>query len=79
MAATAELGDDVFFERFDALMKAFKSGDDAQAAEIARTIPLTPGVALQRRRYMSKEDIIDLGFDMSLVEAELGKDWYEAP
>jgi hypothetical protein len=77
MSAQLELSEDVFCDRMDALLDAFNNKDQAKVKEIARTIPLTPEVALQRKHYMSKEDIIELGFDMSLVEARLGKDWYE--
>lgn len=79
MSAVMELSEDVFYERFDAMMEAFKNDDEEKMKAIAATIPLPPELAMQRRSYMSKEDILDLGYDMSLVEAEYGKDWYEAP
>jgi hypothetical protein len=77
MSAQLELSEEVFCDRMDALLEAFMKKDHDKVKEISRTIPLTPEVALQRRSYMSKEDIVELGFDMSLVEAKLGKDWYE--
>ncbi len=79
MSARMELDEDVFYDRFEAMLDAFKKGDDAKVTEIARTIPLPPAVAMQRKRYMSKAAILDFGFDMSLVEAEFGENWYERP
>lgn len=79
MSAKLELTEDEFYDRFDAALAALNAGDDAKADEIAHTIPLPPEVAMQRRRYMSKEDILELGFDMSHVIAEYGEDWYEKP
>lgn len=78
MSTMAGLSEDEFLDRLDAAMKASRDKDTAKYEEIIRTIPLTPDVVRQRKSYMSKEEIIDLGFDMSFVETELGKDWYEA-
>ncbi len=77
MSAQMELSDEVFYERFDRLVDAINSNDLDGARKIAHGIPLPPELAMQRRSYMSKERILDLGYDMSLVEAKYGKDWYE--
>lgn len=77
MSAKLEISDDVFYDRFDAMLAAFKEGDYDKGREIAHGIPLPPSVAMQRRSYMSKADIIELGYDMSHVVAEYGEDWYE--
>ncbi len=79
MSAEMELSEEVFYDRFEAMLDAFQKGDCARADEIARGIPLPPAVAMQRKHYMSKTDILAFGFDMSLVEAECGEDWYEKP
>ncbi len=79
MSAQMELSDEVFYERFERLLDAIENDDFEKAREIAGGIPLPPELAMQRRSYMSKEDILELGYDMSLVEAKYGKDWYEAP
>ncbi len=79
MSAQMELSDEVISERFDRMLDAIESGDFIKARKIAGGIPLYPELAMQRRSYMSKEEILELGYDMSLVEAEYGKDWYEAP
>ena len=74
-----EMSDDVFYERLNAMLDAFACDDFAKARKIAGGLKLPPKLAMQRRSYMSKEDILALGYDMSLVEAKYGKDWYEAP
>ncbi len=79
MTANTHISDEVFLDRLEDLLDAFESKDDARVKKIASTIPLTPAIALQRKHYMSKSDIVNLGFDMSLVEEELGIDWYEKP
>ncbi len=79
MTAKVDIDDDAFSDRLDAILDAFTNEDYAKVKEIAGTILLPPDLAMQRKRYMSKEDILDLGYDMSLVEAKFGKDWYEKP
>ncbi len=77
MSATTDLSDEVFYERFSKLLDAFRNDDDAAYQEIAATLPLPPIIAKRAKHYMTKEDILECGWDMSLVVAELGEDWYE--
>lgn len=79
MTAQMELSDEVFYERFNRLLDAIENDDFEMVHEIAGTLPLPPELAMQRRSYMSKEEILEFGYDMSLVEAKYGKDWYDAP
>ncbi len=79
MTANTHISEDVLLDRLTELSHAILNKDYARTKEIAGTIPLTPAVALQRKHYMSKSEILNLGFDMSLVEEELGSDWYEKP
>lgn len=77
MAAHAQISDDVFLDRLNDALDAFEAGDEKKVKEITKTIPLPPEVAKRIKSYMSKTSLHNLGFDMSLVEAELGKDWID--
>lgn len=74
-----DMSDEVFFERFDRMLDAFENEEFAKAKEIAGGLKLPPDLAMRQRSYMSKEEILDCGYDMSLVEAKYGKGWYEKP
>ncbi len=79
MTANTHISDEEVLDRIMELSNAMLRHDFDRAREIAGTIPLTPSVALQARHYMSKSEIVNTGYDMSLVEEELGADWYETP
>jgi len=74
-----QINDDVVLDRLNAAMDAFDEDDIQKMKEINATIPLPSTVAKQMKAYMSKEDILDLGYDLSLANAELGEDWLNEP
>ncbi len=61
----------------DRYMQAQECGDRATMREIAGQIKISAGKALVGLQNMGKERFLSLGYDLSLVEQELGKDWIE--
>lgn len=61
----------------DRYMAALDADDVETMREVAGQIKLSPGMALAALKNMGKETFMALGYDLSLVEAELGHNWLE--
>lgn len=59
----------------DRYMAALDAGDVETMREVAGQIKISPGKALAGLQVWGKEEFLALGYDLSLVEKELGKDW----
>lgn len=61
----------------DRYMAALDADDVETMREVAGQIKLSPGMALAALKNMGKEAFMALGYDLSLVETELGHNWLE--
>ena len=61
----------------DRYMAALDADDVDTMREIAGQIKISPGMAQAAVRNMGKEAFLELGYDLSRVESELGQDWLE--
>lgn len=58
-------------------MAAMDCEDENTMREIASQIKISASKALTGLQIWGKEEFLSLGYDLSLVEAELGKDWID--
>ena len=59
----------------DIYMKASECGDRETMRQVTSQIKISPSKALVGLQVWGKEEFLALGYDLSLVESELGKDW----
>jgi len=58
-------------------IKTLECNDRETMREVAGQIKISAGKALVGLQNMGKERFLSLGYDLSLVEQELGSDWIE--
>ncbi len=73
-----EGSDDEFCDQVDAWRAAFQKGDYEKAEEIGFSVRMLPETALLMKKVAGR-DFVARYKDLSLVEAELGKGWLDAP
>jgi hypothetical protein len=61
----------------DRYMAALDADDTDTMREITGQIKISSGMALAGLKVWGKDEFLALGYDLSLVEKELGKDWAE--
>ncbi|MDL2285510.1 hypothetical protein LJB93_02055 [Desulfovibrio sp. OttesenSCG-928-F07] len=61
----------------DRYMAAMECNDEKTMRELASQIKISTGMALAAIQNMGKEAFLELGYDLSCVEKELGADWLE--
>lgn len=78
MSTLTQTEEDLFLDKLSAAIDAVGANDMVRAKEIAGTMQISPESAQSIVRYMGKEEFLELGFDLSLVERALGKGWIDA-
>lgn len=54
-----------------------EEGKFDEARALAKTIPITPSIAMIWKKYVGVESLKESGWNMSEAEARFGKDWLD--